>query len=99
MPVAQGIGRSIALRLAEDGFDVIVNDLAQNLKALEALCVQIRTIAVKASAQLEPPRCEMYIADVSCEEEVKGMMESVAAEFDGLDVVRPSFQFSSRIVS
>ncbi|KNZ80391.1 Diacetyl reductase [(S)-acetoin forming] [Termitomyces sp. J132] len=55
----RGIGRAIALRLADDGFDVAVNDISAT--DLEALAEEIKSKQRKSS---------FYVADVSIEEEV-----------------------------
>lgn len=39
---AQGIGRAIALRLADDGLDIAVSDLASQSALLETLAAGIR---------------------------------------------------------
>ncbi|KAJ7040932.1 NAD-binding protein [Mycena alexandri] len=75
---AQGIGRAISLRLAEDGFEVAVNDIASNSEALDALVDEIQTMGRPSS------KC---IADVSQEEAVKTMVEQVVRDHGGLDVM------------
>ncbi|KAJ7259100.1 acetoin reductase family protein [Mycena haematopus] len=75
---AQGIGRSIALRLADDGFDIAVNDISTNHSNLETLVEEIRAIG-RASSQ--------HLADVSQEEQVKAIFEQVVEQHAGLDVV------------
>jgi len=75
---AQGIGRGIALRLADDGFDIAVNDISANKPNLASLAEEIRSKGRKA---LE------VVADVSVEDEVKGMVESAVKELGGLDVM------------
>ncbi|KAJ7325569.1 NAD-binding protein [Mycena albidolilacea] len=75
---AQGIGRSIALRLADDGFDVAVNDISANQTKLEALVDEIRAKG-RASSQ--------HVADVSQEEQVKSLFKQAAEHHGGLDVV------------
>ncbi|KAJ6516903.1 acetoin reductase family protein [Mycena vitilis] len=75
---AQGIGRGIALRLAEDGFDVAVNDLLSDSEELNALMDEIKKIG-RASSK--------YIADVSQDEQVKGMIEQVVKQHGSLDVM------------
>ncbi|KAF7363185.1 NAD-binding protein [Mycena venus] len=74
---AQGIGRSIALRLADDGFDVAVNDVSRNAEKLNALVEEIEKKG-RASSK--------HIADVSQDEQVKGMVEQVVEKHGGLDV-------------
>ncbi|KAJ7779153.1 NAD-binding protein [Mycena metata] len=75
---AQGIGRAIALRLAEDGLDVAVNDIASNSESLDTLVDEIQKKGRKSS------KC---IADVSQEEAVKQMVEQVVKDHGGLDVM------------
>ncbi|KAJ7779151.1 hypothetical protein B0H16DRAFT_1711503 [Mycena metata] len=75
---AQGIGRAIALRLAEDGLDVAVNDIASNSESLDTLVDEIQKKGRKSSK---------FIADVSQEEAVKQMVEQVVKDHGGLDVM------------
>lgn len=74
----QGIGRAIALRLAEDGFDVAVNDIISNQPNLETLVKEIMAHGRRAIH---------IIADVSQEEQVKAMIQTVVKELGSLDVV------------
>ncbi|KAG6830611.1 hypothetical protein H0H87_007554 [Tephrocybe sp. NHM501043] len=73
----QGIGRAIALRLADDGYDVAVNDI--NATILETLVEEIKLKHRKAS---------IHIADVSIDEQVRDLVTNVVKEYGGLDVVR-----------
>lgn len=74
---SRGIGRAVALRLAKDGNNVVVNylfdeeDYAGTVKEIEAL--GMRAIAIKA--------------DVSKFDEVKEMMEKVKEEFGTIDIL------------
>jgi NAD(P)-dependent dehydrogenase (short-subunit alcohol dehydrogenase family) len=77
---ARGIGRAIALRLAEDGLDVAVNDLP-NTPELEDV---VREIENKGRRSLAVP------ADVSLEEDVEKIIQQVVQELGSLDVVSPS---------
>ena len=74
----QGIGRAIALRLADD-FDVAVNDIPSNVQALDSVVAEITAKGRKSFPVL---------ADVSVEDQVKNMIDSVVGELGGLDVVR-----------
>ncbi|SFG78581.1 meso-butanediol dehydrogenase / (S,S)-butanediol dehydrogenase / diacetyl reductase [Desulfotomaculum arcticum] len=72
----RGIGKGIALRLAKDGLDVVVNDInAENVnqvaKEIEALGSNTMAIA----------------ADVSNEKEVYAMVDEVVGKFGQLDVM------------
>ncbi|OSX63535.1 hypothetical protein POSPLADRAFT_1045851 [Postia placenta MAD-698-R-SB12] len=75
---AQGLGLSIALRLADDGFDVAVNDLPPNEEALASVVAQI-----KAKGRRAVP----LLADVTKEEEVRDMVSGAVDLLGGLDVV------------
>jgi len=76
--LGQGIGRAIALRLAKDGLHVAINDLPSSQDKLSALSVEI---------QATGRECSIHFADVSNEDQVKGMIEEVAEKYGGLDVV------------
>ncbi|KAH9943614.1 hypothetical protein B0H21DRAFT_748720 [Amylocystis lapponica] len=75
---AQGIGRQIALRLADDGLDVAVSDLPSQASLLEAVAVDIRQKGRRSLA---------IFADVSVEKDVHTMVEQAVAELGGLDVM------------
>ncbi|KAF8176352.1 acetoin reductase family protein [Mycena galopus ATCC 62051] len=75
---AQGIGRSIALRLADDGFDVAVNDISSKSGKLDEVVDEIQRKG-RASSK--------YVADVSQDDQVKGMIEEVVEKHGGLDVM------------
>jgi NAD(P)-dependent dehydrogenase (short-subunit alcohol dehydrogenase family) len=76
---AQGIGRAIALRLANDGLDVAVNDLPGKIDSLNAVVEEIRSLGRRAFA---------VTSDVSKEDEVKAMVEAAVSALGRLDVVR-----------
>jgi NAD(P)-dependent dehydrogenase (short-subunit alcohol dehydrogenase family) len=75
---ARGIGRGIALRLADDGFDVAVNDLPGTPELDEV----IKTIEEKGRRALATP------GDVSDESTVTQIVHSVVTTLGSLDVVR-----------
>ncbi|KAF8836786.1 NAD(P)-binding protein [Paxillus ammoniavirescens] len=75
---AQGIGRGIALRLAKDGYDIALNDIPSKYD-------QLRTVAddiVKSGR-----KALVLPADVTVDEQVKGMVQEVAKELGGLDIM------------
>lgn len=75
---ARGMGRAIALRLASDGFNVAVNDIASQKDNLETLRGEIEGLEKKAF---------IYIADVSKEGEVKAMVDDTVEVLGKLDVM------------
>ena len=76
----RGIGRATALRLAEDGLDVAVNDLP-DAPGLEDV---VREIESKGRRSLAVP------GDVSLEAEVEKVIQQVVEKLGSLDVVSPS---------
>lgn len=75
---AQGIGRAIALQLADDGFDVVLNDIPTK----EALLTAVKAEVIKVGR-----RAIVFCADVSVDVEVRDMVAGTVAAFGGLDVV------------
>ena len=76
---SRGIGRGIACRLSRDGFTVVTNDLPSKKSQLEEVQAHITKQGGKALT---------FLADVSVENEVTQMIESVVEQTGGLDVVR-----------
>ena len=76
---SRGIGRGIACRLSRDGFTVVTNDLPSKKSQLEEVQAHINKQGGKALT---------FLADVSVENEVTQMIESVVEQTGGLDVVR-----------
>ncbi|PCH44763.1 NAD(P)-binding protein [Wolfiporia cocos MD-104 SS10] len=58
---ARGIGHAVALRLAEDGFDITINDISTSSGALDQVAQEIRAIGRRAIT---------ITADVSNEDEL-----------------------------
>lgn len=77
---ANGIGRSIALRLASDGYDIALNDLAVCKPSLDATREDINKIYPER-------RVCALVADVSIEEEVKNMIDGAVNTLGRLDIV------------
>ena len=77
---ARGIGRATALRLAEDGFDVAVNDLPDTPELYDV----VREIESKGRRSLAVP------GDVCLEAEVEKIIQQVVENLGCLDVVSPS---------
>ena len=74
---ARGIGRAIAFRLARDGFNVAVNDVAENSSPLNKVQAEIRSLGRKSIA---------VIGDVSVDTEVEQLMGKSAKELGSLNV-------------
>ena len=86
----RGIGRAIALRLAEDGADVVVtavsrpastypqHEIAAGWKAAESAAEEIRAMG-RQSLALD--------VDVTKPDNVRAMVERTVAEFGGIDVL------------
>jgi meso-butanediol dehydrogenase/(S,S)-butanediol dehydrogenase/diacetyl reductase len=74
---ARGIGRGIALRLADDGLDVAVNDISSS-PDLDGL---VREIEGKGRRSLAVP------GDISLEPEVEKTIQKVVQDLGSLDVV------------
>jgi NAD(P)-dependent dehydrogenase (short-subunit alcohol dehydrogenase family) len=83
---AQGIGREIALRLAADGFDIALNDIASKGTQLKAVEEEIAALGRKAAC---------FSADVAEDEEVMKMVDAIVAHFGSVDVVSKSCDYST----
>ncbi|KAI1827042.1 hypothetical protein F4861DRAFT_536519 [Xylaria intraflava] len=72
---AKGIGKAIALRLAADGYDVCVNDVASNQAICDEIVKEIRSMGRKSCTA---------IADVTKRDEVVGMIQTSVRELGPL---------------
>ena len=77
---SQGIGRAIALRLADDGFDVAINDLPSAKDNLESLSQELIN---------KGRRTCIVVGDISVEVVVQSMVSTVVENLGELNVVRP----------
>ncbi|SJL18425.1 uncharacterized protein ARMOST_22014 [Armillaria ostoyae] len=75
---AQGIGRAIALRLADDGFNVSLNDLPSAGTGLDILASEIASKGRKS---------HVVIGDISSESDVQRIIESTVQALGSLDVM------------
>ncbi len=92
---ARGIGRAIAMRLAEEGADVLVN--TRDPKTLEAVYQEVKKVA-------KGGKVAKYLADVSYEDQVEAMFDHAIGEFGKVNIVvnnaavtnpRPALQYTS----
>ena len=75
---ARGIGQAIALKLAEVGANVVVNDIEPAAEPLEGVAAQIRALKRRSLA---------VTADVSSSEDVNRLVETAAGEFGRIDIL------------
>ncbi|KAF7363910.1 hypothetical protein MSAN_01049100 [Mycena sanguinolenta] len=75
---SRGIGKGIALRLAADGLDVVVADLADQKDPLDAVAEEIRGLGRKVLT---------VSCDVSKEDEVQALVDAAVSELGRLDVM------------
>lgn len=75
---AQGIGRSIAVQLARDGFDIALNDLPDKNAQLELVATDIESLGRQVC---------VVPADVTVEKQVKEMVDDAVTKLGGLDVM------------
>lgn len=75
---SRGIGRAIALGLARDGFDLVLNDIERQREELETTAGEIKALGRKAWT--------LY-ADVSKQEEVRAMVATAWSEAGSIEAV------------
>ena len=75
---ARGIGAAIALRLAQDGFEIALNDISEEMFENNDIMEKITALGVK---------CEKYIADVSRYADCEALITSVKETFGSIDVL------------
>ena len=75
---ARGIGREIALKLAEVGADVVVNDIEAAAESLESVVKEIKALNRQSLA---------ITADVSSSEDVNRLIETAVKEFGKIDIL------------
>jgi 3-oxoacyl-[acyl-carrier protein] reductase len=75
---ARGIGKAIALKLAEVGADVVVNDIPAAAEALEATANEIKALGRKSLA---------VTADVSSSVDVNKFIETAATTMGRIDIL------------
>ena len=75
---SRGIGKSIALRLAKDGYDVCINDVEANKAGCEEVAKEIQGMGRKSC---------VAIADVSKLSEVEQMVQTSVKELGDLNTM------------
>lgn len=75
---ARGIGRAIALRLAQDGYDVAINDIAANQQGCEETAKAISDLGRKSV---------VVVADVSKLSEVEQMIKTAVDKLGPLNTM------------
>lgn len=73
---ARGIGRAIAVKLAQEGADVVIGDLL--MEQLDETAAQIRTLG---------RRCEVVKTNVADKAEAEGLCQKAIEAFGGLDIL------------
>jgi len=75
---SKGIGRAIALGMADRGYDVAINDIASEKAGLDALATEI---------QEKGQRALPVVADISSQEQVDAMFQKIFSAWETLDVL------------
>ncbi|KAF8921210.1 hypothetical protein CPB85DRAFT_1428221 [Mucidula mucida] len=74
----QGIGKAIAIRLANDGFDIVVNDLPSKSSEVESVANSVKAVPGR--------RALAILGDASLEAEVSTLIERTVVELGGIHV-------------
>jgi 3-oxoacyl-[acyl-carrier protein] reductase len=74
----RGIGRAIALKLAEVGADIVLNDIAAASDSLESVSTEIRALNRQVLA---------VTADVSLKDDVNRLVDAAASTFGHIDIL------------
>ena len=82
-----GFGRAIAMRLAQEGADIIVNDIVQNPYASRSIRLAGSATAVVQRDQSAWPSGLPVIADVSDSAQVEGMVREGIEHFGHVDIL------------
>ncbi|KAF4635513.1 hypothetical protein G7Y89_g2582 [Cudoniella acicularis] len=75
---SRGIGKAIAIRLAEDGYDVCINDIAANQVGIDETVKEIQALGHKSYG---------HAADVSKLSEVEGLISAAVEKLGPLNVM------------
>ena len=80
---SRGIGRGIALKLAELGYDLVIN-YSNNLAAAQDTALSCRALAMSQDRNI---RADVYKADISLSLERQRMISFVRSQFGRLDLL------------
>ncbi|KAF2432478.1 acetoin dehydrogenase-like protein [Tothia fuscella] len=75
---SRGIGKAIALRLAQDGYDICINDISANKPGIDSTVSEIQSTGRKATG---------FVADVSKLSEVEDLVAHSVKELGNLDTM------------
>lgn len=75
---SRGIGRAIAIRIAQDGYDVCINDIEANREGCEKVAKEIQDLGRKSC---------VACADVSKLKEVEQMIQTAVKELGPLNTM------------
>ncbi|KAF4577552.1 hypothetical protein EYR40_003094 [Pleurotus pulmonarius] len=90
---SRGIGRAIALRLANDGYSLALNDIPSNQADLAALAAEIEGIKYGGRNL----RAASITGDVTEEDQVQEMVQKTVKDLGAIDVVTSSKDFDDTI--
>ena len=76
--ISHSIGKSIALRLAQDGYDVCINDIPANQAGIDEVVKEIQSTGRKATG---------FVADISVLSEVEKLVQHSVNELGPLDTM------------
>ncbi|KAF8597906.1 putative short chain dehydrogenase [Ceratobasidium sp. AG-I] len=82
----RGIGRSVALRLAADGYSLVLGDLPSSQEALSAVRRECASIYRTLPSRVSRESMQM-VCDVSDEAQVNSLVDTAVSEFGGLEVM------------
>lgn len=82
---ARGIGKAVAVRLAKDGFNVVISDLSSQKDTMEGVVQEAEGNSTSDA------KCAAVVCDVTKEDEVQAMIARTLELFGRLDCVSVSF--------